>query len=209
MPPEDGNNNPAPSGQEPHGTEPAGGNQEPQNEPKSEPDWKAEARKWEQRARDNKKVADQNKSAAEKLAQIEAQNQTAQEKAEAAAKAADERARAAVERVAKAEVKAALTGIVEDAAAFAEDLNLRKYITDDGDVDSDAIAKLRDRYKAMFAQDEGKGPRAPKPNPAHGSNGSQPPKNQLAADALKNMSPEEIVKAQRDGLLDHVLGAQK
>lgn len=48
---------------------------QPSEEPKNEPDWKAEARKWEQRAKENR-------SAAERLEQIENENKSELEKAQ-------------------------------------------------------------------------------------------------------------------------------
>ena len=133
-------------------------------------DWKKEARKWEQRAKANDETARTNAAAAVKLAELEAANQTAAERAEAAAKDAEARARAAVQRVASAEVRAALTGVVPDPAAVAEDLDLSKFTTADGDVDTDKVAALRQKYAALAPS----GPRAPAPNPAQGN--AQPPK---------------------------------
>lgn len=73
-------------------------------EPATETDWKAEARKWEARAKESKKDADANKSAAERLAEIEAANQTEAEKAATRAEAAEKRAAELEAQVLRAEI---------------------------------------------------------------------------------------------------------
>lgn len=142
---------------------------------KPEPDWKAEARKWEDRAKANS-------AAAKKLAELETANQTEAERLQSAAKAADDRAQAAVLRIASAEVRAALTGIVLDPAAVAEDLNLTRFLTAEGEVDAQAVSALRSKYQALAPA----GPRSPAPNPAQGSNGQQKSLGELIADAEKS-----------------------
>lgn len=137
-------------------------------------DWKAEARKWEQRAKDNT-------SAARELATIKAAQQTAEERAQAAATAAEQRAAAAVQRVASAEIRAALTGVVPDPGAVVEDLNLARFIGDDGEVKADAVTALRTKYAALAPA----GPRAPAPNPAQGSGGTPKTVAEIIADAEK------------------------
>lgn len=98
---------------------------------------------------------------------LAAASKTAEERAQEAQKAAEDRATAALSRVARAEVKAALAGLVDDPDAIAEDLNLARFITDDGEIDDAAIAALKTKY-AAFA-----GRRAPRPDPsqASGANG--------------------------------------
>lgn len=63
--------------------------------------------------------------------------------------AAAEASRRSAERIAAAELKAALTGITDNPGDIIEDLNLGKYITAEGDVDVDAVAKLREKYAAL------------------------------------------------------------
>ena len=123
-----------------------------------EPDWKAQARKWEERAKVNS-------AAAKKLAELEASQQTEQQKAEARAAAAEARAAAAVESIAAARLEAALTGLVADPGAVVADLNVRKFLGEDGEPDAEKIAALKARYAAMAPQ----GPRAPAVNPAQGN----------------------------------------
>lgn len=106
-------------------------------------DWKAMARKHEREAK---------RSAAE-LDKVRKANQSEQEKAIDAAKN-EGRTSALVEagtKVAAAEIKAALTGIVPDPKVIVEDLNLAKYVTEDGDVDEEAVKSLREKYAALGA----------------------------------------------------------
>lgn len=53
------------------------------------------------------------------------------------------------QKLAAAEIKAALTGVVPDPATVVGDLNLAKYVTETGDVDSEAVAALRERWVAI------------------------------------------------------------
>lgn len=178
--------------------------QEPERKPEPEPtppakpetDWKAEARKWEQRAKENA-------AAKKRIDELEAQNQSAQERAEAAAKAAEDRARAAVERMAASEIRAALTGIVDDPKALVEDINLRKFITEDGDVDDEAVKALRGRYEKLIP----KGPRSPAPNPAQGSSGKPPQSfGERIAAAEKNGDIKTALRLKSEQLLANTQG---
>jgi ribosomal protein S18 len=115
------------------------------------PDWKALARKHEKRAKDN---AD----AAQELAKIKAENQTPSEKALNEAREAGRAESNAVhlQALAGARLEAALTGIVDDPAEFVDDLNLAKFVTNDGEVDTAAIAATKAKYqKAATAKGPG------------------------------------------------------
>jgi len=90
-------------------------------------------------------------------------SKTADERAQEAVKAADTRALASMQRVARAEVKAALTGLVDDPDSIVEDLNLARFIDDDGEINDGAIAALKTKY-AGFA-----GKRGPRPDLSQGS----------------------------------------
>ena len=155
----------------------------------------AKARKWE-------KTAKSNSDAARRLAEIEEAQKTAEEKARDALQRSEAARSAALERVARAEVKAALTGIVEQPDTILDDLNLRRFLTDDGDVDEDAVAALRAKYEAIAPPRR----RAPEPNPAQGVNGSKEHEKPLTAADLKRMTTEEINKARREGKLDQLMG---
>lgn len=53
------------------------------------------------------------------------------------------------EQLAAARIEAALAGLVDDPAELVEDLNLRKYVTDEGDVDLEGVAALKSRYEKL------------------------------------------------------------
>lgn len=99
-------------------------------------DWKAEARKWEQRAKDNQKAAKE----------YEAQRKAAMTEAERAVAEAEERGRMAAvatygQRLARTEwiAEAARRNPDFDAATALEDINLAKFIGEDGEPDVKAI----------------------------------------------------------------------
>lgn len=98
-----------------------------------------------------------------------AASKTAEEQAQEATRAAEQRAHAANQRVARAEVKAALAGVVDNPDAIVDDLNLAKFVNDDGEIDTSAIQALRDKYAGFGS------PRAPRPDAsqASGANGTQ------------------------------------
>jgi molecular chaperone GrpE (heat shock protein) len=159
-------------------------------------DWKAEARKWEHRAKANN-------DAAKRLEEIEAAQRTAEEKAQHAAAEAEKRANAALERVARAELKAALTGVVSDPGSVVEDLNVSKFINESGDVDNEAVNAFKARYEGMFPQAS----KVPAPNPAQGTSGN-PPKtigDQIAA-AEKAGDVREALRLKSQQLLHGAQG---
>jgi hypothetical protein len=166
--------------------------QDPAPEPgaKPEPDWKAQARKWEERAKANA-------GAAKKLADIEAASMTAQEQAEARAAAAEAKAAAAVESIATAKLEAALTGLVPDPVDVVGDLNVKKFLGEDGQVDPEKVAALRARYQALAPQ----GPRAPAVNPAQGN--GQPAKSmaEIIADAEKTGNTKQSLRLKSQQLV--------
>lgn len=116
------------------------------------------------------------------------------ERAQEAARAAEERATNTLERVAAAEVKAALTGIVDDPNALIEDLNIKRFITAQGEVDTEAIGALKAKYQA-FAPKPGM-----KPNPAQGASAGAPlsPQQQAAqAAANGDFKAAAVIKAEQ------------
>jgi hypothetical protein len=161
--------------------------------------WKALARKHEQRATSNA-------AAAKELEKLKKSQMSDTEKA---VTEAEERGRntarlEAGEKVAAAEIKAALKGVVPDPAAIVEDLNLKRYLTDDGEVDDDAVEKLRTKYEAAF-KSNGKTKDGDKPDLGQGDKGGNRAR-QLSRDDLKTMKPDDIEKARVAGQLDDVLG---
>ena len=95
-------------------------------------------------------------------------SKTADERAQEAVKAAETRALASMQRVARAEVKAALTGLVDDPNSIVEDLNLARFIDDDGEIDQAAIDKLKAKYEGF----SGRRPPRPDQSQASGANGA-------------------------------------
>jgi hypothetical protein len=100
-------------------------------------DWKAEARKWEQRAKENKAAA----------AEVEKARKAAMSESERAVAEAEERGRMAAvtsygQRLARTEfiAEAAKRNGGYDATSILDDLNLARYIGEDGEPDSKAIA---------------------------------------------------------------------
>jgi DNA-binding transcriptional MerR regulator len=94
------------------------------------------SRKWEQRAK-------KNSSAAEELARLKREGMSETEAAVAAARA-EERVRAG-ERIARSTFLASAKGRIANPSEVVEDINLRKYVDDDGEVDDEAIAALVDK----------------------------------------------------------------
>lgn len=110
-----------------------------------------EVEKWKAMSKKNEAQAKANAKAAKELEKLRAESMSETEKAVAEA---EQRGRTAAlteagERLAAAEIKAALATIVEDPAQIVEDLNLRKYLTDEGEVDAEAVGKLRTKYEAI------------------------------------------------------------
>lgn len=98
------------------------------------------SRKWEERAKANSK-------AAEELAQLKQQTMSDQERAidEATMAArAEERTRLAG-RLARQGFLAAAAGRLPNAGAVADDLNLNRFVSEDGEIDEAGLAELVDR----------------------------------------------------------------
>lgn len=71
-------------------------------------------------------------------------------------------------RLASAEVRTALTGVVPEdkLSEIVEDLNLARYVGDDGEPDADAIQALREKYRSLL------GARKPAAKVNHGRSGN-------------------------------------
>lgn len=142
-------------------------------------------------------------------------SKTAEDRANEAATAADVRASKLLDRAVTAEVKAlAASGFADpdDAAAF---LDLSKYATTDGDVDTEAV---KSDLAALLARKPhlGKtsGSRLPASNPAQGSSGSGPaaPQQLTNADVTRMYAAKqyaEIETARSEGRLATVLGSKQ
>ncbi|MFE0039433.1 hypothetical protein [Streptomyces sp. NPDC059015] len=121
-------------------------------------DWKAEAEKYKALSRKHETRAKENATAAKERDELKRQAMSDQERAvdEAAAKArAEERVRLAG-KLARQGFLAAAAGRIPHAATVADDLNLSKYIAEDGEVDEKGLAELVDRLapKAEKKQDD-------------------------------------------------------
>ncbi|MFD0078226.1 hypothetical protein ACFVIY_37995 [Streptomyces sp. NPDC127166] len=110
-------------------------------------DHKAEAAKWKALARKHETKSKENAGAAKELARVKREGMSEVDKkvdeAVAAARA-EERTRAG-ERVARSAFLAAAKGRIENAKDVLDDINLRRYVDDDGEVDDEAIAALVDK----------------------------------------------------------------
>lgn len=135
-------------------------------------DYKAEADKWKGLARKHEQQWKAAKPAVDKLAELEAAGMSDMDKA---VKEAEERGRTQAvktygEQIAAAKLEAALTGVVPDPSGLVAELNLSKYVTDTGDVDTDAIAAAREKFSTQIPT-----PAAPPaPNLHQGRQGQTP-----------------------------------
>lgn len=107
-------------------------------------DWQAEARKWEKRAKDNF-------GAVGELDKLKAANMSEQEKAVTAAeKAGRTAARAeAAPQIAQARLEAAAARSGVDLSEFAEFIDLKKFVGEDGEVDDKAIKAAVTKFSKL------------------------------------------------------------
>jgi hypothetical protein len=110
-------------------------------------DWKAEAEKHKALSRKHEDRAKANATAAKELAELKKQGMSDSEKAvaEAAEEARGQERVRLGGKLARAGFLAAAAGRLPDAAAVADDLNLSKYVADDGEVDEKGLAELVNR----------------------------------------------------------------
>lgn len=118
-------------------------------------DHKAEAEKWKALARKHEGTAKSNAAAVKELARLKREGMSDVDKkvdeAVAAARA-EERTRAG-ERVAKSAFLAAAKGRIDNAKDVLDDINLRRYVDEEGEVDQDAIDKLVDKLAPAKGDD--------------------------------------------------------
>lgn len=110
-------------------------------------DWKAEAEKYKALSRKHEARAKENSGAAKERDELRKQSMTEQEKAveEASAKARTEERVRLAGKLARQGFLAAAAGRLPNAAGVAEDLNLSKYVGEDGEIDEKGLAELVDR----------------------------------------------------------------
>lgn len=162
-------------------------------DPAEEPeiDYKAEYERVKREARKHEDRAKEGAAARKRLAELEAANQTESERLQATAKAAEERAAAAEQRAASALIRSTLVdaGYTSDhAAALIEDMNVGRYIGEDGQVDTDAVTA---KYGPLAPA---AGPRAPRPNAAQGNGTPNRTLTELISDAEKARDPKKSMQ---------------
>ena len=110
-------------------------------------DQAAEVEKWKSLARKNEERAKANAAAAKKLREVERAAMDEQERAvdEARTTAEQEAARKYGSRIVAAEVRAAAAGRDLDVDALLDAVAPTRFLTEDGDVDQDAISQWVDR----------------------------------------------------------------
>lgn len=122
-------------------------------------DWKAEAEKYKALMRKHEQRAKDNATAAKERDELKRQSMSDQEKAveEASAKARTEERVRLAGKLARQGFLAAAAGRVPNAASVADDLNLSKYVGEDGEIDESGLAELVERLappKPDKAKDE-------------------------------------------------------
>lgn len=101
------------------------------------------------------------------------------------------------EKLVDAELKNSLKGRALDAGALL-DFNKKAFITDDGDIDSEALATWVEAHSAAAE--------LPKPDLGQGSRGNKTGLAQIRSrEELQTMTPEEILAARKDGRLDSLM----
>lgn len=178
--------------------------------PAAEPDLQAELDRWKAIARKHEDRAKANYPAVKELEELKKSQMSDTERA---VKEAEERGRIGAasefgQKIAAAELKAALAGLIPDPQGVIEDLNLAKFVTENGDVDLAAVTALKEKYAAIAPPQT-----PPPPNPPNLHQGRQgtPVPGQLTrseADHLSKTDPDALVKAKAEGRLNELLGIQ-
>lgn len=142
--------------------------------------------------------------------QLEAKDKPAEEAAlEAARREAEEAATArANERIVKAELRAAAAGKVSNLNALTRLVDVSQIeVSADGEPSADDISDAINQFLTdypEFAADKSKF----SGTADQGTKGKQAQKRQLTREDIKSMTPEQILKAQEEGLLSNLLGAK-
>lgn len=172
----------------------------PEAEETATVDLESEVEKWKTLSRKNEQQAKANAQAAKELDELKKSQLTDQERLIESAK---EETRQTMrleyaEKLVDAELKSSLSGRALDGGALL-DFNKSSFITDDGNVDSDAIQAWVDAHSTKTD--------APKPDLGQGARGSVSGLAQIRSrDELNNMSSKDILEARKDGRLDALMG---
>lgn len=128
-------------------------------------DWQAEAEKWKELSRKNETRAKDNAAAAKELEELKRQQMTEIEKAVDAAKQEgyNNAVKALSSRLVDAEFRAAAAGTSIDIDALLDGLDRSRFLTDEGEVESESIKAFVERIApkedATFKPDIGQGVR--------------------------------------------------
>jgi hypothetical protein len=168
-------------------------------------DWKAEAARL-------KADSDKNKADAEKWKALSRKNEKDKKDAakaglsdaekaieDARASSAKETAQTYGRRLALAEFKAAAAGKV-DLGDLIDDLDMSKFVDEDGEVDVDAIKARVDKYAARNGKPKAKAGKSG--GEFNGGSGAGVP---ITEDQLAKMTPAEVAKAYSEGKLKHLM----
>lgn len=141
-------------------------------------DWAAEAEKWKTQARKHEERAKANAKAAKELEEFRQQSMTEAERAieQARTEARREALSEVGGKIAAAEIRAAATGRMssEQVSTLLDNVNLARFISDDGEVDRDAVAAFVEGIApqpietAPIRPDLGQGARNPQNMPLNG-----------------------------------------
>ncbi|WP_405964840.1 hypothetical protein OG713_34895 [Streptomyces sp. NBC_00723] len=163
-------------------------------------DWKAEAEKYQALQKKWEARAKENSAAAKERDELRKQSMTEQEKAveEASAKARTEERVRLAGKLARQGFLAAAAGRLANAASVADDLNLSKYVGEDGEIDEKGLAELVDRLAP--AKPEKKADAEPEPDPKQSRNGrgfDQGPRGRGAGQKEHSLAAGRDLYAQR------------
>jgi hypothetical protein len=139
-------------------------------------DLTAELAKWKAMARKHEATAKANSDAAKKLADLEEAQKSDTEKA---ISEAEKRGKATAsqefgQELAKAKFEAIAAGRIPDVENVVEDLNLAKFLDENGRPDIEAITASVERFVALVPPPVTPAPPKPKPDPSQGPRGGEP-----------------------------------
>lgn len=160
----------------------------------------AEVAKWKSLSQKTEKQAKANDQAVKDLDQLKRTQLTDQERLVESAK---DETRLAVRvefagKLVDAEFKSSLNGRSLDSSALL-DFDKSSFITDSGEVDSDAITAWVEAHSTKTALTS--------PEMGQGTRGASSDLAQISSrDEFKNMSPEQILEAHNSGRLDKMMG---
>lgn len=160
-------------------------------------DWKAEAEKYKALSRKHEGRAKENATAAKERDELRKQSMSDQERAveEASAKARTEERVRLAGKLARQGFLAAAAGRMPNAAGVADDLNLSKYVGEDGEIDEKGLAELVDRLAP--AKPEAKADPEPESKPKNGRGFDQGARGTGAGQKDRSLSAGRELYAQR------------